>query len=59
MKQRDTLCELLIKDLKMEDGGEYSCVCREQKTSAVVKVSGMESSSFLHIFRTIFGFTNM
>eukprot|EP00066_Takifugu_rubripes_P030013 XP_011619279.1 PREDICTED: obscurin-like [Takifugu rubripes] len=39
MKQRETLCELLIKDLKMEDGGEYSCVCRDQKTSAVVKVN--------------------
>lgn len=51
MKQRETLCELLIKDLKMEDGGEYSCVCKDQKTSAVVKVSGMGSPS---IFQIIF-----
>lgn len=49
MKQRETLCELLIKDLKMEDGAEYSCVCRDQKTSALVKVSGMESPSILQI----------
>lgn len=47
MKQRDTLCELLVKDLKVEDSGEYSCVCGEQKTTATVKVSGMESSGFL------------
>lgn len=59
MKQRDTLCELLVKDLKVEDSGEYSCVCGEQKTTATVKVSGMESSGFLHIFKnriTIFFF---
>lgn len=54
MKQRETLCELLVKDLKLEDSGEYSCVCREQKTSASVKVSGMESSSFFHIFKNHF-----
>lgn len=53
MKQRETLCELLVKDLKVEDSGEYSCVCREQKTSATVKVSGMESSGFLHIFKNL------
>lgn len=54
MKQREMLCELLVKDLKVEDSGEYLCVCREQKTSAIVKVSGMESSAFLHIFKNIF-----
>lgn len=54
MKQREMLCELLVKDLKVEDSGEYSCVCREQKTSATVKVCGMESSGFLYIFKNHF-----
>lgn len=42
MKQKDICLELLIKDLKVEDGGEYSCVCGDQKTSATVKVNGMD-----------------
>lgn len=57
MKQRDTLCELLVKDLKVEDSGEYSCVCREQKTTATVKVSGMESSGFLQNLKKSFFFS--
>lgn len=40
MKQRETSYELQIKNLKVEDGGEYSCVCGEQKTSTTVKVHG-------------------
>lgn len=43
MKQRETSCELQIKDLKIEDSGEYSCVCGDKKTSATVKVNGMDS----------------
>lgn len=54
MKQRETLCELFVKDLKVEDSGEYSCVCREQKTLATVKVSGMESSGIVHICKNHF-----
>lgn len=45
MKQKDTCLEIVIKDLKVEDSGEYSCVCGDQKTSASVKVNGMDSSS--------------
>lgn len=43
MKQKETSCELQIKNLKVEDSGEYSCVCGDQKTSATVKVNGMDS----------------
>uniref|UniRef100_A0A3B4XP29 Ig-like domain-containing protein n=1 Tax=Seriola lalandi dorsalis TaxID=1841481 RepID=A0A3B4XP29_SERLL len=39
MKQKDTCLELQIKDLKVEDSGDYSCVCGDQKTSATVKVN--------------------
>lgn len=42
MKQRETSFELQIKNLKVEDSGEYSCECGDQKTSATVKVIGMD-----------------
>lgn len=45
MKQKETSYQLQIKDLKIEDSGEYTCVCGDQRTSATVKVNGMESSS--------------
>ncbi|XP_023259573.1 obscurin [Seriola lalandi dorsalis] len=41
MKQKDTCLELQIKDLKVEDSGDYSCVCGDQKTSATVKVNAL------------------
>ncbi|XP_047198041.1 obscurin isoform X42 [Hippoglossus stenolepis] len=41
MKQKHTAVELQIKDLKVEDSGEYSCVCVDQKTSATVKVNAL------------------
>ncbi|XP_035527000.1 obscurin isoform X30 [Morone saxatilis] len=41
MKQKETCCELHIKNLKVEDSGEYSCVCGDQKTSATVKVNAL------------------
>ncbi|XP_068196494.1 obscurin [Antennarius striatus] len=41
MKQRETSCELQIKNLKSEDSGEYSCVCGDEKTSATVKVNAL------------------
>lgn len=43
MKQKDTSVELQVRDLKVEDSGEYFCVCGDQKTSATVKVNGMDS----------------
>lgn len=43
IKQKETSCELQIKNLKVEDSGEYSCMCGDQKTSATLKVNGMDS----------------
>lgn len=47
MKQKETSCELQIKNLKTEDNGEYSCLCGDQKTSATVKVNGMDPWSLI------------
>lgn len=41
IKQRDAVHELTIVDAVPEDSGVYSCVCREQRTKATVKVVGM------------------
>ncbi|XP_061594308.1 obscurin [Cololabis saira] len=38
IKQRDFALELTIRDAEPEDSGIYTCVCREQKTKATVKV---------------------
>ncbi|XP_035503877.2 obscurin isoform X2 [Scophthalmus maximus] len=38
IKQRGTAIELTIRDAAPEDSGVYTCVCREQKTKATVKV---------------------
>ncbi|KAM6922089.1 obscurin [Xenentodon cancila] len=38
IKQRDFVLELTIRDAGPEDSGVYTCVCREQKTKASVKV---------------------
>ncbi|XP_058494918.1 obscurin isoform X3 [Solea solea] len=38
IKQRGTALELTIRDAVQEDSGVYTCVCREQRTKATVKV---------------------
>lgn len=38
IKQRDRALELIIRDADPEDSGVYTCVCREQRTKATVKV---------------------
>lgn len=40
-RQRESVLELTIRDAAPEDSGVYTCVCREQKTKATVKVIGM------------------
>lgn len=40
MKQRGLALELIIREALPEDSGVYSCVCRDQKTKATVKVLG-------------------
>lgn len=40
IKQRDSALELTIRDAVPEDSGVYTCVCREQRTKATVKVIG-------------------
>uniref|UniRef100_A0A669QKL3 Obscurin n=1 Tax=Phasianus colchicus TaxID=9054 RepID=A0A669QKL3_PHACC len=41
MRQEETTAELLIRDLEVEDTGEYTCVCGDQKTSAVLTVHAL------------------
>ncbi|XP_068447260.1 obscurin [Clinocottus analis] len=38
IKQRGSALELIIRDAEPEDSGVYTCVCREQRTKATVKV---------------------
>ncbi|XP_042353421.1 obscurin [Plectropomus leopardus] len=41
MKIKETSYELQMKNLEVEDSGEYSCVCGDQTTSATVKVNAL------------------
>ncbi|XP_030171159.1 obscurin isoform X29 [Lynx canadensis] len=38
LRQDGTMCELEIRGLTMEDAGEYSCVCEQERTSATLTV---------------------
>lgn len=40
LRQDGALCELEIRGLTMADTGEYSCVCRHERTSAMLIVRG-------------------
>lgn len=40
MRQKATVYELLINKVAPEDGGEYSCVCGTQKTTANLDIKG-------------------
>lgn len=42
LRQDGTLCKLEIRGLDMEDAGEYSCVCGQERTSATLTVKGKD-----------------
>uniref|UniRef100_A0A4W2HDN4 Obscurin n=1 Tax=Bos indicus x Bos taurus TaxID=30522 RepID=A0A4W2HDN4_BOBOX len=41
LRQEGAVCELEIRELTVEDAGEYSCVCRQEKTSATLAVRAL------------------
>lgn len=41
MKQRKNHIYLTINNLKLEDSGIYTCICRNQRTMATITVHGM------------------
>nr|XP_060483672.1 obscurin-like [Panthera onca] len=41
LRQDGTACELEIYDLAVEDAGEYSCVCGQERTSATLTIQAM------------------
>lgn len=54
MKQRKTINCLIIKSLKPEDSGEYTCQCRDHHTTASLKVHG--KNLFLYTLPTTLDF---
>uniref|UniRef100_A0A4W2EVZ8 non-specific serine/threonine protein kinase n=1 Tax=Bos indicus x Bos taurus TaxID=30522 RepID=A0A4W2EVZ8_BOBOX len=44
LRQEGAVCELEIRDLTVEDAGEYSCVCRQERTSATLAVRALPAS---------------
>lgn len=40
MKQRKNYLSLTIHNVKLEDSGTYTCICRNQRTMATVTVRG-------------------
>lgn len=42
LRQTGTMCELQIHDLTMADAGEYSCMCGEDKTTAMLTIKGKD-----------------
>lgn len=40
MKQRKSCISLAIHNVKPDDSGNYTCICRDQKTMATVTVNG-------------------
>ena len=40
LNQEGAVCELEIRGLTVEDTGEYSCVCGQERTSATLTIKG-------------------
>ena len=42
LRQEGVVCEMEIRELTVEDAGEYSCVCGQERTSATLTVRGKD-----------------
>uniref|UniRef100_A0ACB8FVR8 Uncharacterized protein n=1 Tax=Sphaerodactylus townsendi TaxID=933632 RepID=A0ACB8FVR8_9SAUR len=42
IRQEDTIAELVIHDLDVQDSGSYICICGDQKTTAVLTVNALK-----------------
>uniref|UniRef100_A0A8C6FW78 Obscurin n=1 Tax=Moschus moschiferus TaxID=68415 RepID=A0A8C6FW78_MOSMO len=42
LRQEGAVCELEIRELTVEDAGEYSCLCGQERTSATLTVRGKD-----------------
>uniref|UniRef100_A0A8C6FVI4 Obscurin n=1 Tax=Moschus moschiferus TaxID=68415 RepID=A0A8C6FVI4_MOSMO len=42
LRQEGAVCELEIRELTVEDAGEYSCVCGQEETSAMLAIRGKD-----------------
>ena len=42
LRQEGAVCEQEIRDLTVEDAGEYSCVCGQETTSATLSIRGKD-----------------
>lgn len=40
MRKKDLQVEMKIADLCVEDSGDYTCICGEQRTTAEIRVNG-------------------
>lgn len=40
MRKKDLQVEMKIADLSLDDSGDYTCVCGEQRTMATITVNG-------------------
>lgn len=43
-RQREGVQELVIRKALPEDSGVYTCVCKEQKTAAIISITGNRDS---------------
>ncbi|XP_056306281.1 obscurin isoform X23 [Danio aesculapii] len=48
IKQDGATAELKIADLKVEDGGQYTCLCGDKKTTANIKIKALSFKRELH-----------
>lgn len=49
IRKKELQVEMKILDLSVSDGGQYSCVCGEQTTRAMITVKGELLYTFVYI----------